>query len=62
MNQKCFSINGGEIDISNYVNEIIEKGWRIVSLNVVPLDGILSAVILAENPAAAPLNLTFNKK
>ena len=62
MNQKCFNISGDEIDISNYVNEIIEKGWRIVFLNVVPLDGVLSAVILAEVAANVPLNLTFNKK
>jgi hypothetical protein len=58
MNQKCFYVPGPAYNISAVANELIENGWKIVSLNITP-DG--SAVILAEVANAAPLNLTFNK-
>jgi hypothetical protein len=59
MNQRCFWVSGPAQNISEYSNKLIENGWKIVSLHITPDS---TAVILAENSAAAPLNLTFNKK
>ena len=58
MNQKCFWTTGTVVEVSDYINELIKNGWKIISTTNMDR----GVIIVAENPASAPLNLTFNKK
>jgi hypothetical protein len=60
MNQKCFWVSGTVVEISDYVNDLISNGWKIVSVNTVSSGpSSMTAIVVGEVPV---LNLTFNKK
>jgi hypothetical protein len=60
MNQKCFWVSGTVVEISDYVNDLISNGWKIVSVNAVSSGpSSMTAIVVGEVPVR---NLTFNKK
>jgi hypothetical protein len=60
MNQKCFWVSGTVVEISDYVNDLISNGWKIVSVNAVSSGpSSMTAIVVGEVPV---LNLTFKKK
>ena len=54
MNQKCFHKYCFAYEVPEYVNELIKKGWKIISLSTSSNGDKVDAVVLAEVANAAP--------
>jgi hypothetical protein len=60
MNQKCFYASGTVVEISDYINDVISKGWKIVSASTTPNGSNIDVIVVAEVPTVN-LNLTSTK-
>ena len=60
MNQKCFYASGNVAEIADYINDVISKGWKIVSASTTPNGLDIDLILVAEVPTVN-LNLTSAK-
>ena len=58
MNQKCFYASGTVVEIADYINDVISKGWKIISASTTSKGGLIEAIVVAEVPTVN-LNQTF---
>lgn len=60
MNQKCFYASGTVVEVADYINDVISKGWKIVSASTTSNGSKIDVIVVAEVPTWS-LNLTSGK-